>query len=503
MKKQKVLKYICYTIYILSPLILLLFLSFICNQNVFMGKPTPYGIWNDEVGYWREIFSFAECGFNTGYIGINELIPKVGQFSTHGFFPPLFYYPFAKILNWPTNGIMISNLIFTIICFSLIVVLYKPNISQTVMLTCLYSFFSPIILFAATSMTEILNYGFLALFFIFFYKYYNSEKKYKKYFLFLTILIGTICSFYRIIYIVLLLLLILILSNFKPKKFIKLLVPYILYSGFLYYIISIFTAPYQFGVLYSCTHTSNIKLPIQVLLSNCKSNIKNLFNLTNGSKIEVYFRLFYLFILTIYLLCVFLNLTIKKSKNNFLTLSLRERINRFYIIQFALLFLPLFIIVVIYDVHSCRDFRSLSPFLWISFFNLIIYKRTFALKFFKPIFMIFFIINIIVWPNNYYMNDSRYADTKKRNFTLIQDVVQYDMDVIDPFENTIATDVVFDFELWSNLHPGIGIEWLTPNFNLENCKSKYLLINKNQNINGYENKGKTEFGYLYEKKKVN
>ncbi len=291
-------------------------------------------------------------------------------------------------------------------------------------------------------MTEVLNYGFLALFFIFLYKYHNSEKKFKKYFLFLTILVGTICSFYRIIYIVLFLLIILVLSNFKPKKFIKLLVPYILYSGFLYHITSIFTAPYQSGVLYNVFHTSNIKSLVKILLLNCESNIKNLFNITNGDKIEVCFRLFYLFILTIYLLCVFLNIAIKKSKNNFLTLSLRERINRFYIVQFTLLFLPLFI--VIYDVHSCREFRVFSPFLWISFFNLIIYKRTFALKFFKPIFIIFFIISILVWPKNYYNNDSRYVDTKKRDFTLIQNVIQYEMNVSDPFENTIATNIAFD-----------------------------------------------------------
>lgn len=50
MKKQIALKYICYITYILSPLILLLFLSFICNQNVFTGKPIPCKIWNDEVG---------------------------------------------------------------------------------------------------------------------------------------------------------------------------------------------------------------------------------------------------------------------------------------------------------------------------------------------------------------------------------------------------------------------------------------------------------------------
>ena len=166
-------------------------------------------------------------------------------------------------------------------------------------------------------------------------------------------------------------------------------------------------------------------------------------------------------------------------------------------------------------MHSCREFRSLSPVLWISFFNLIIYKKTLALKIFKPIFIMFFIFSVIFWPTNFCMNDERYAEVEKRDFTLIKNVVQYEEGASDPFENTIATNVPFDFELWSNLEPGIGIEFLMPDFELESCKSKYLLINKDKNQNsedkdesededieiaGYESKGKTDFGYLYVRK---
>ena len=97
------------------------------------------------------------------------------------------------------------------------------------------------------------------------------------------------------------------------------------------------------------------------------------------------------------------------------------------------------------------------------------------------------------------MNDERYAASKKIDFTLIKNVVKYKVNVKDPFENTILTDIPFDFDLWSNLDPGIGIEWLGPEFKFENLKSEYLLINKNQKIVGYKNRGKTEFGYLYER----
>lgn len=510
LRKSKIFKYGLWIVFVFSPFILMLILSKIWCQNIFLARP----FWSDEVGYWREIYSFAECGFKTGYIGINELIPKVGQFSTHSFFPAFFYYPFAKILNWPVNGIVISNLIFIIVCFALVIVIYKPNISQTLMLTCLYSFFSPVLLFVETSMTEILNYGFLALFFVLFYKYLSSEGKRRKYFLILTILAGTICSFYRITYVVLLILPVLVLSDFKLKKFTALLLPYGIYSGLLYLVTSIFTAPYQLGVLYKFTHSSSIFESIKVILINCKSNIRDLFSITNGYNLEAGFRLLYVIVLAIYLFCIFLNITVKKS---FLVISLKEKINKFYIIQFVLLFLPLIIVIVIYDMHTNREVRVLAPFLWASFFNLIIYKKTLSLKIFKPIFAMFFIFSMIVWPKNFYMNNERYSNVEKRDFTLIKNVVQYESDASDPFKNTISTNVAFDFELWSSLDPGIGIQWLTSDFELEDCKSKYLLINKDKGKNEdsedddesededieiaeYEIKGKTDFGYLYVRK---
>ena len=197
---------------------------------------------------------------------------------------------------------------------------------------------------------------------------------------------------------------------------------------------SIFTAPYQFGVLYKFTHSPSILSSIKVILLNCKSNIKNLFSLTNGYDLEAGFRSLYVLVLAIYLFCIFLDITVKKR---FLVISLKEKINKFYIIQFVLLFLPLIIIIVIYDMHSAREFRVLAPFLWASFFNLIIYKKTLSLKIFKPIFIMFFIFSMIFWPKNFYMNNERYSNIEKRDFTLIKNVVQYEADASDPFENTI------------------------------------------------------------------
>lgn len=143
----------------------------------------------------------------------------------------------------------------------------------------------------------------------------------------------------------------------------------------------------------------------------------------------------------------FFKASFKNSKKDFLILSLREKFNCFYIIQFILLFLPLFIIMTVYNVYSWRDFRTLSPYLWISFFNLIIYKRSVVLKLFTPIFLLFFIFSLFNWPQGFYLLETNLYNNEKRDFTLIQNVVEYEVDASDPFENTLLTGVPFDFEL--------------------------------------------------------
>lgn len=494
LNSRKILKHFSYICFILSPVILLAILSCAYKQNAFVARP----LWSDEIGYWREIYSFAHYGFNTGYIGINELTPKFGCFSTHGFFPALLYFPFAKVLNWAENGIVIANMLFTFLCFYLVILVIRPQTIDALCLTILFFTFPAVILYVPTSMTELINYGLLSLFFAFFYKFCISDGKTKKACLILTLLVGTACCFYRIIYVVLFFAPIFAMSEFRfNKKFIKLSLLWALYSGGLYYVNSVFTAPYPFGVLYSFTHTVNTKDAFKVLCINFKSNVKNLISPNYGSKIEVYFRLAYLLIAFVYFSLIFIKISINKRRKNFISLSIAEKLDAFYVIQFAMLFLPLIVILIIYDVYGFRDFRALSPFLWASIFSLVVNKRRFAFKIFVPVLTVLFICTLN-HPEFCMKENVRYAELEGKDFTLIQTVVKYDENAENPFENTLATDNWFNFELWSNLHPGIGIQWLSER-PLENLKSKYLLLNTDQLIEGYEQHGLTDFGCLYVK----
>ncbi len=500
MKKFLKNKILFYMIFILSPAALLLLLSYVHKCNAFIGKP----VWSDEVSYWREVFSFANCGTKTGYYGIGEILPKIGQFSTHGFFPSFFYFPFAKILGWHNNSIVLANLFFTIICFTLLIFFIKPSVKQSIGLILLYLLYPPILLYASTSMTEIINYGLLSLFFVFFYLYTtiappHPQHYIKNLFLTLMILVGTICSFYRITYVVLFILPIILLYELRSYKFMLLTILGIFYSGCLYLVNSLFVAPFSDGVLYKVLNSGSLKTSIHLILINIQSNIVRLIDIKNGEHTEVFFRIFYIIAIILYFSLMFFRTTIVKNKKDFLSLSFRDKIEKFYLMQFILLLLPLCLIIVAYDIFDFRDYRTLSPFLWASFLNLILFRRNITFTAILPFFILFFGASLFFLPagilyyNGVPMNEIRYTQKEEQDFPLINEFVKYNESATDPFENTMVTNNI-DFELWSKLHPGIGIEFGVPQ---ENLKSKYILINTNLEIHGYTFKRITEFGYLY------
>ena len=51
--------------FIASPLLIMLILSALAGQNMFLAKPYL----NDEVDYWRVMYSVKECGLNFGPTG--------------------------------------------------------------------------------------------------------------------------------------------------------------------------------------------------------------------------------------------------------------------------------------------------------------------------------------------------------------------------------------------------------------------------------------------------
>ena len=70
--------------FIASPLLIMLILSALAGQNMFLAKPYL----NDEVDYWRVMSSVKECGLNFGPTGgLPGRNAPIGPLESHGLGP--------------------------------------------------------------------------------------------------------------------------------------------------------------------------------------------------------------------------------------------------------------------------------------------------------------------------------------------------------------------------------------------------------------------------------
>ena len=83
---------------------------------------------NDELGYWRELYSFSKCGFNFGKNGfLGYELAQVGSFGCHGVSPLVAWWWYALLFPWENNSIVIANIILLTFSLIVFVVLVRPK----------------------------------------------------------------------------------------------------------------------------------------------------------------------------------------------------------------------------------------------------------------------------------------------------------------------------------------------------------------------------------------
>ena len=122
-------------------------------------------VWSDELSLWHEVFSFSQKGFNFGYYTINEAVPKYLSFGTHGFGTVSVYAFFARHFGWKTFSIVSANVFFLQMAYLSFLILTLPTAKQYIYIILFSISFTPLILFFSTSMSELLNYSVLIVYF--------------------------------------------------------------------------------------------------------------------------------------------------------------------------------------------------------------------------------------------------------------------------------------------------------------------------------------------------
>ena len=467
---------------VLSPWILLFVVTtFISHNSINMSIP----IWNDEISYWHEVLSFSSKGLDFGYYTINEIKPTFFSFGTHGFGTISVYAAYAKIFGWNFNSIVLSNNVFLSIAFLFFVICINPSTKKLLLITLFYLTYTPLILYCSTSMTELMNFAIMVIYFTLLHVYINSTRNKNK---LIIALIGFCCyaSFIRIIYI-LLFLPIILFKNKELKfdrKIILFLLGWIVLSVLLFIINSQFVSPFPSAFLNKLFSISNLSELISYFVKHFITNILRFIYPFRDESIQVLQRYLVMYLVFwFFIKSKIVKYHIKQTDNYFLN-------------SFILITLSLLITFFAYDVFNWRDYRVIAPLIFGIVLFMTISNRLLVIK--KMLLVnILGVLLLCFSPlvfNSFFLDNKRYTMPKTDT---VLNKMKYTINARNRFENTVVVDN-FDETVSLNTPAGIGITY--SDSVSDRLQSKYIYTHKLQKLKTYQVVIVSGNNYLYQKK---
>lgn len=151
-KKEKRGRYLLYLAAMLIPCLYMLLWYFIQGHGFLAGKP----YYSDELGYWRVMFSFDNCGFDFGpgefFVGYP---PTLGSFGSHGLSTVLAWGWYALLFPWRDNSIFVADFIALTLSIAVFLLLVKPKRKEMLLIIPTLLLFAPMFLYINTCMMEI------------------------------------------------------------------------------------------------------------------------------------------------------------------------------------------------------------------------------------------------------------------------------------------------------------------------------------------------------------
>jgi len=465
-KKHRALTIAAWAFMIASPFLLLIAVSLIIGQNAFQSNP----VWTDELDYWRSVFSWLHVGGNAGFSGIGELTAMMGTLGVHGFSPILLYVWFGALFGWSFSGIVLANCLWVSAGALVFCLLNRPKAGVAALLSITLMVYMPVILYCATSMTELANYGLLLFYLAFLMRLWTSRKDARGIFaddlpftkglpsLLLCSLTVVLCCIYRITYIGLFVPLILVACDVRwsGKLFLGAMMALFL-SVSVYYLTSLYSSPFSSGFLYNFLRTESVELGLRMFLSHAKANLIDYFVRSTSNPMESLQRLLYCGVAALTLVGSLVR--VQKEKNRF---RVRFGLDLFSIFSFLMLFVPFAIVVCAYETNDWSDYRTLAPFLWLVIAAYLIRGRKFVPLAYLAGCTAILVMLLTGEPIGAYADAARFTSVP---FTVetqeLCAAIPYDP-TANPLTNTVRTDV-FTLETVASLQPGIGIQsgWFT------------------------------------------
>ena len=352
-KSPRYLRLLSLLLLVASPVLVMLLLSLMSWQNMFLSKP----IFNDEMSYWRLMYSISERGFDFG--STEHLVGYVapyGPLGSHGLSPVAAWLWYVLLFPMTDSALVIAGVIMLSAALLLMYIIARPGISETLLIALFTLLYPPLVRYINLSMMEMPCYACVIVYMALLLRYEKEQSgALPRSFWTLPLLFvcGLYCTLLRMSNVVLFFPAILIFChNRLSLKLLLCLVLYALGTLAFNYCFSLFVAPYP-DVLYNLMQSGSLGELLQGLWLNTRTNIINYLDpFSDNSLPQAMARYFYLLVLL-----ALLGKTLLKREGGRLRLTWRWA----YLGVFAAGAAGLLIVLTIYYVFDWRDYRTLAP----------------------------------------------------------------------------------------------------------------------------------------------
>ena len=447
-EKRTPLTYCLYALAMLIPCAYLLMWYVIQGHSFLSAKP----YFSDELGYWRLMYSFDNCGFGFGpcecFVGCD---PVITPFGSHGLSPILAWGWYALLFPWRENSIFVANFVMLTASIGIFMLLLKPNAKNTLLLIVLMFFYAPDMLYINTAMMEI---PCVTAIIVYSALYIRWRKTKEKIVFGAAIAIGIYLGILRICYVIVLLPLLWERWRFEYSfKTILKLAAVAAACLILYKVTSLFIAdfPNSFTTVISAMpfHTM-----LRVLISHFLHNVVLYLHGCMIISAEGSFRRMYMATLL-----YFLYKSIAKGEEKRLYLGL--------LVTNAAVLVAAFLL---YDIGDWRDYRSMMPMLL--FAMLFIATDNEISMLIKTTMLTLTVVLFCISINSdseVFVHEERFTETQD-NKAAFAEVFGEEIASV----STMCEDGVFD--RLKDIPPQIGIKWMTDEGGVITSDTEFIMI---------------------------
>lgn len=471
-----------YAVMILAPFLLLGVVSLFVGKNAF----NAYPVWSNELGFWRSVFNWNAVGLQTGYSGLFEELPAIGALDSSGIAPLFIYGWFVKLFGISHNTLLICNAVWLSLSALVFCLLLRPKPVTALMVTASMMLYMPVILYCATSMTELFDYALVLLFLSFLLFYARRRRKWSLVLCCLTVMLGCL---YRPLYGLLFLPLIFVFTEgrFGWRGAGAALISIVLF-GACWLVNNRLSAPDPQNFLFHLLHAPDAGTFLRMLLSHTKANLINVF-LRASTVMEGIQRYLYLGAALPCLIASFVSVSREENR-----LHARFAFDGVMLGCFLLLCAAFALVMMLYETNDWRDYRRLAPVLWLVLVLCVMRGRLLIPSLSLTV-CVGALIALLVLPPVGAFDDAYRFEPAPDSPALSEAaaIITYDSDAADPFENSVRTDIL-TYQAVSELSPGIGLQtgWFTTE---TTGRSRWILTDHLKcPVTGYERVADTD-GY--------